>query len=92
MLCSAASSLTAHLLFSSTHRSISVVDTQGASTSLCRENNLKSKQACTVIADTGYDALVVTQSTPRNALINLLQDDAPVCAMTLKVCTYVPMV
>jgi hypothetical protein len=66
-------------------RRISVFDTQGSVTTLCYEKDLKSKQACTVIADTGYDAMVVAQDQPRNALEGLLREDAPVCAIYLKV-------
>jgi hypothetical protein len=69
------------------HRSISVVDNRGSTTYLCNQKDLRSKQACTVIADTGYDAVVVTQDAPRNAMQNLLQEDAAVCAQYLRVCT-----
>ena len=61
-----------------------MVDNQG--TTLCSKDDLESKEACTVIADTGYDAMVVTQDKPREALEALLHDDQTVCAMYLKVC------
>lgn len=48
-----------------TPKRISIIQADGRLAHLCNQPNLKSRRACTVIADTGYDSIVVG---PKRAL------------------------
>lgn len=68
-----------------TPRRISLVMDGSAVQTLCATRDAKSRKACTVIADTGYNALVVGNSRARQAVLQAVSATGLACAKALQV-------
>lgn len=67
-------------------RRISLVLGDSSRKTLCAKDDVRARRACTVIADTGYDAMVVGNKKAREAVLEGVSAKGFGCAKSLQVC------